>query len=122
METLEGEAMLLRIFVGELDKVNNRPLYEVIVYAAKKFGLAGATVLKGIMSYGANSVVHTAKILALSDDLPIVIEIIDHSEKVTAFVKTIEQYFPNSKYGGLITFEKVNVVYYQPSKKSGGKR
>lgn len=117
MEALSGDSALLRIFVGELDKVNNRPLYEVIVYAAKRFGLAGATVLRGIMSFGANSVIHSARILAISDDLPIVIEIVDSEEKVKEFVKSIEPYFPNSKYGGLITLEKVNVLFYKPSKK-----
>lgn len=116
MEKLKGEATLLRIFVGELDKVNHRPLYEVIVYAARKFGLAGATVLKGIMSYGAQSVIHSAKILALSDDLPIVIEIVDEDLKIKGFIEVIEPYFPNSKYGGMITTEKVNVIYYKPGK------
>lgn len=93
MEKLKGEATLLRIFVGELDKVNNRPLYEVIVYAAKKFGLAGATVLRGIMSYGAGSIIHTARILSLSDDLPIVIEIVEESSKIQEFIKIIEPFF-----------------------------
>jgi PII-like signaling protein len=117
MEKLKGEATLLRIFVGELDKVNGRPLYEVIVYAAKKYGLAGATVLRGIMSYGAGSIIHTARILSLSDDLPVVIEIVDESSKIQEFVKVIEPFFPGSKYGGMITTEKVNVIYYKPADK-----
>lgn len=114
MEKLKGEATLLRIFLGELDKVNNRPLYEVIVYAARKNGLAGATVLRGVMSFGAGSIIHSARILALSDDLPIVIEIVDDDAKIQTFIQVIEPYFPQSKYGGMITTEKVNVIYYKP--------
>lgn len=119
MEKLKGEATLLRIFIGELDKVNNRPLYEVIVQAAKKYGLAGATVLRGIMSYGAGSIIHSAKIISLSDDLPIVIEIVDEEVKIQEFIEIIEPYFPDSKYGGMVTTEKVNVIYYKPGKNKG---
>lgn len=119
MEKLKGEATLLRIFVGELDKANNKPLYEVIVYAAKKLGLAGATVLRGIMSFGAGSIIHSAKVLALSDDLPIVIEIVDEDSKIQDFIAQIEPYFPKSKYGGMITTEKVNVIYYKPGEPRG---
>jgi uncharacterized protein len=114
---LLGESKLLRIFVGSCDKVNNTPLYEFIVFSAKRFGLAGATVLKGVMGYGATSVIHTAKILDLSEDLPIVIEIIDEESKISSFITSIEKYLESSKYGGLITTEKVNVIIYKPSKK-----
>jgi len=110
---LKGEKLLLRIFTGSLDKINGTPLYEVIVHDAKKFGIAGATVLRGIMSYGTHNFIHTAKILAVSDDLPIVIEIIDEAEKINAFVKTIEEYFDNPKHRGLITLEKVNVIFHK---------
>lgn len=118
MDKLQGESTLLRIFVGELDKADGKPLYEVIVYAAKKMGLAGATVLRGIMSYGAASIIHSAKIISLSDDLPIVIEIVDDDARIQEFIQKIEHFFPNSKYGGLITTEKVNVIYYKPGVKN----
>ena len=114
---IEGEAKLLRIFVGSSDKMDSAPLYEFIVFAAKKFGLAGATVLRGVMGFGANSVVHSSKILAISDDMPMIIEIVDEASKIDAFITLIDQYFDHSKYGVLITTEKMNIIRYAPSKK-----
>jgi uncharacterized protein len=116
MEPLTGNATLLRIFVGELDKFHHQPLYEAIVMFAKKNGLAGATVQRGIMSYGANSRIHTAKLVALSEDLPIIIEIVDEEEKINEFVEKLQPYFESSKYGGLVTLEKIRVIYYRNSK------
>lgn len=113
MQALNGKAVLLRLFMGEMDKFKSRPLYEAILYAAKEAGLAGATVIKGIMSYGASSVVHTAKILAMSDDLPIIVEIVDKEEKINLFLKTLEPYLNQSKYGGLVTIENIEVIYYK---------
>ncbi|MBE0661194.1 MAG: DUF190 domain-containing protein [Bacteroidales bacterium] len=110
---LNGEAKLLRIFVGSGDKIGNTPLYEAIVLAAKKYGVAGATVLRGVMGYGANSFVHTAKILALSEDLPMVIEMVDEASKIDGFIKQVEKFFDHPKYGGLITTEKVQVLVYK---------
>lgn len=115
---IQGNSILLRLFTGSLDKVNGTPLYEVIVYAARKYGIAGATVTRGIMSYGANSFVHTSKILAISDDMPIIIEMIDETEKIFSFIKVIEKYFDNASYGGLITTQKVDVLHYSSGKKS----
>ena len=114
---INGQALLLRIFTGSYDKVNGAPLYELIVFAAKKYGIAGATVIRGVMSYGANSFIHTAKILAVSEDMPIIIEMIDEADKIKGFVKTIEKYFDNAKYGGLITLEKVDVILYKSTHK-----
>jgi len=114
---IQGNALLLRIFTGSLDKVNGTPLYEIIVYAARKYGIAGSTVTRGIMSYGANSFIHTAKILAISDDMPIIIEMIDEEEKVKGFIRIIEKYFENAKYGGLVTTQKVEVLHYKSGKK-----
>ena len=114
---IEGEAKLLRIFVGSSDKMNNTPLYEFIVYEAKRFGLAGATVLRGVMGYGASSMVHSAKILAISDDMPIIIEIVDEADKVETFLTSIEKHFENSRYGLLVTLEKINVIHYSPGSK-----
>jgi hypothetical protein len=112
----EGEAKLVRIFVGSSDKINNVPLYEEIVFAAKRSGLAGATVLKGVMGFGANSIIHSAKILAISEDLPVVIEIVDDAEKIDQFLPEVENFFNNSKYGVLITTEKVMVIRYAAKK------
>ena len=99
---------LLRIYVGESDKWEGRPLYEVIVHAAREAGLAGATVLRGVMGYGRHSRMHTAKILRSSEDLPVVIEIADAAEKVDAFLPTLDEIVLE----GLVTVEKVRVLRY----------
>lgn len=114
---LSKDSKLLRIFIGELDKAGHTPLYEAIVYAAKKNGIAGATVLRGIMGFGANSRVQTAKILHLSQDLPIVVEIVDHLDKINAFIPKLNELFAQADCGGLVTIEKAEVWFYKPSKK-----
>jgi len=116
MHPLTGNATLLRIFVGELDKFHHQPLYEAIVLFAKKNGMAGATVTRGLMSYGANSMIHTAKLYALSEDLPIIIEIVDEESKIRDFVDKLQPFFESAKYGGLVTLEKINVIYYKNSR------
>ena len=110
--TIPKEGYLLRIFVGESDKVGHRPLYEVIVLKAREAGLAGATVLRGVMGFGKKSILHTAKILRLSEDLPMVIEIVDSREKVEAFLPTVNELIVD----GLVTLEKVNVLHYDATK------
>lgn len=110
--TIPEEGYLLRIFVGESDKVGHRPLYEVIVLKAREAGLAGATVLRGVMGFGKNSILHTAKILRLSEDLPMVIEIVDGREKVEAFLPILNELIVD----GLVTLEKVNVLHYEGTK------
>lgn len=115
---LEGEAKLLRIFVGENDRVRHRPLFEVLVEHAKKQGLAGATVLRGVEGFGAGSIIHTAKILELSEDLPFVIEIVDSEENIREFMPVVDQLFEEAGGGGMVTLEKVEIVrYVQPKKK-----
>lgn len=114
---LKGQAKLLRVFVGEADRVYQRPLYEAIVYGAKKFGLAGATVHRGIMSYGASSRIHASKIFALSDDLPIIIEIVDSTEKINGFLHILELLIEKSGGGGMITMENVDVIRYSAQSK-----
>lgn len=109
-------AKLLRIFIGESDKLGQQPLYEAIVYEAKKQSLSGATVTRGIMGFGANSSVHTAKLFEISSDLPLIIEIVDTEEKIRAFVKKVEQLFEQTKSGGLITIEKTEIIRYRPGK------
>lgn len=113
---LQGQSKLLRIFVGEVDKINHQLLYEAIVLAAKERGLAGATVIKGLMSFGASSRIHVARLIELSEDLPIVIEIVDQSDKIDAFLPMVHELFEKCGRGGLITVEKVDVLYYKPKK------
>ena len=106
---LPSEAELLRIFIGENDKHDGRPLYEVIVESARKHGMAGATVLRGVLGFGANSRIHTAKILRLSEDLPIVIEIVDSPERIAELLPEFDDMIDE----GLITLEKVRVIAYR---------
>jgi PII-like signaling protein len=113
---LERDSKLLRIFIGEADKLGHQPLYEALVYEARKQGIAGATVLRGILSYGASSRIHTAKLLDLSFDLPIVVEIVDQNDKIEAFLQTANQMIEEAACGALITLEKVEVIHYRPKK------
>ncbi len=107
---LQAEALLLRIFVGESDQYQGQPLYEAIVHRARAAGLAGATVLRGVLGFGAHSHIHTAKILRLSEDLPMVVEIVDREERIRQFLPQLDQMIPE----GLITLEKVQVIAYRP--------
>jgi PII-like signaling protein len=109
---MNKESQILIIYTGDLEKYNHRPLYEAIVYAAKKAGLKGATVFRGIMSFGANTIVHSTKLFALSSDLPIKIEIIDDKEQITRFVEVVKKMFDKSKSAGLIAVQDINVVNY----------
>ncbi len=106
---IPNEATLLRIFIGESDRWEHKPLYEAIVLKAREVHLAGATVLRGPMGFGKASRLHTAKILRLSMDLPIVIEIVDSEEKINAFLPLLETMIG----GGLVTLEKVKVIHYR---------
>jgi PII-like signaling protein len=113
---LNGQSKLLRIFTGEIDKTGHTPLYEAIVLAARKAGIAGATVTRGILSYGASTRLHTAKLIDISEDLPVIIEIIDSEEKIDAFIPEVQQLMEHCGRGGLITSEKINVHFYKPQK------
>jgi uncharacterized protein len=104
------EGKLLRIFVGESDRWDGTPLYEAIVLEARKRGLAGATVIKGVMGFGAHSRIHTAKLLELSQDLPMVVEIVDAADKIEAFMPDLEKMVGD----GLITIERADVLLYRP--------
>lgn len=110
---LPEEGKLLRIFIGESDRFEGKPLYETILHRAKEKGLAGCTVLRGIEGFGANSRIHTAKILRLSEDLPIVIEIVDASDKIENFLQEIDGMIGE----GLVTLEKATVRLYRHSGK-----
>ena len=106
---LPNEATLLRIFIGESDRWKHQPLYEAIVLKAREMHLAGATVLRGPMGFGKSSRLHTAKILRLSMDLPVVIEIVDAEEKIQSFLPALDEMMK----GGLVTLEKVRVIQYR---------
>jgi len=108
---LPSEAELLRIFIGEADKFEGKPLYEAIVKLARQRGMAGATVIRGLMGFGADSRMHTAKILRLSEDLPVIIEIVDESEKIEALLPELDQMIKE----GLVTIEKIRVIAYRYS-------
>ena len=106
---LPHDAVLLRIFIGESDRHGRHPLYEAIVLKARELHLAGATVLRGPMGFGKSSRLHTAKILRLSTDLPLVIEIVDSEPKIQAFLPELDRMLG----GGLVTLEKVKVIEYR---------
>jgi len=106
--TLPRDAMLLRIFFGEDAKFQRRPLYEAVVMKARELHLAGATVLRGPMGFGLSSRLHTAKILRLSEDLPMVVEIVDTEERIKSFLPILDEMMPS----GLVTLEKVQVLQY----------
>ncbi len=113
---IKGEAKLLRIFLGESDKIGSIPVYEKILVEARKEELAGATVYKGIMGFGANSVIHRAKFLTMSEDLPLVIEIVDEVERIEKFIPTLKKIFDESNIGGLITMEKAEIIKLRTTK------
>ncbi len=106
---ISEEGQLLRVFIGESDKWEGKPLYEALVLKAREMGLAGATMLRGLMGYGAASRVHTAKILRLSEDLPIIVEIVDNQEKIASFLPVIDEMIQE----GLVTLERVQVILYR---------
>ncbi len=111
--SLPKEAELLRIFIGESDHYGHRPLYEVIVEEARRRGLAGATVVRGLMGFGKASLIHTAKILRLSEDLPLIVEIVDTIERIEAFLPDLDRMIGD----GLVTLEKVRVITYRHNEK-----
>ncbi len=115
---LPHESMLLRIFIGESDRSEGRPLYEVIVKKARETGMAGATVIRGVLGFGANSRIHTSKILRLSEDLPLVIEIVDTEEKIESFLPELDALITE----GLVTLEKARVMVYRHNAKGSEAR
>ncbi len=107
--SIPEEGYLLRIFIGESDRSGHKPLYETLVLKAREAGLAGATVLRGVMGFGKHSMVHTAKILRLSEDLPMIVEVVDSLEKIEAFLPLLDELITD----GLVTLEKVKVIHYR---------
>jgi uncharacterized protein len=112
-EKFEGERTLMRIHIGESDKLRGRPLHEVIVEMLRREGFSGATVLRGVAGYGGSSVYHTDKLLRLSQDLPIIVEVVENTERIEKILPQLDQMVE----GGLITLEKVRVILYRAAKK-----
>lgn len=115
---LKSEAKLLRIFLGESDSTQHTALYEAIVREARKMGMAGATVWRGIMGFGRTSRIRTAKIMDLSSDLPVIVEIADQEEKINQFLPVLHNLFESAGSGGLVTIENVKVIKYLNGKDS----
>lgn len=115
----KGEAKLLRIFISNTDKFKHNLVYEMVVFAAKRYGLAGATVLKGIMGYGSSSVINTVKFWEITEKLPVVIEIVDEPKKIEKFTEKILPWFEKLRYGCMITIEDANIVLYKQGNKKG---
>ena len=113
MSKLIGEKVLMRIFIGESDRFEHKPLYEALVELLRKEGFAGATVLRGVSGFGAHSVYHTQKLLDLSADLPLIVEVIDSQEKIDAIMPRIDAMMG----GGMITLEKATVIRYSHNEK-----
>ncbi len=111
---VEEKAVLLRVFVGESDKLGHTPLYEAIVREARDQGLAGATVFKAVLGYGATEHIRTAKLLDLSADLPMVIEMVDKAEKAEAFRARVSDLFEQANCGGLVTLEDIRMTSFGP--------
>jgi PII-like signaling protein len=114
---IEGNGQLLRIFIGEQDRLHGQSLYEVILNRVREMGLAGCTVLRGLEGFGANSrTVHTARLLRLSEDLPIVIEIADSFERISKAMQELDKIITDADCGVLMTLEKIEIVRYRPAK------
>jgi hypothetical protein len=111
---LAGERTLMRIFIGESDKVHGKPLYEALLLTLRERGLAGATVLRGVAGFGASSRIHTEKVLRLSLDLPMIIEVVETEEHIQAVLPALDDMIG----GGLITLERVRVILYRPDEKT----
>ena len=109
---IEGDGKLLRIFIGESDRYQGSALSEAIVRAARQGGLAGATMWQGVAGFGAHSRIHTAKILRLSEDLPVIVEIVDTEEKIRAFLPQLDAMLQAAGSGGLVTLEKAEIIKY----------
>ncbi len=113
LRRVRGEATLARIFIGEADHHRGRPMFEAIVHLAREQGLAGATVLRGVEGFGDSSKIHSARLLRLSRDLPLVIEVVDAEARLEPFLEQVEAMLEEADCGGLITFEKVRTLRYE---------
>ncbi len=112
---LEGKSKKLKIIIGEKDVIYRRPLYEAILFAAKKYKIAGATIYKGLMSYGADSLMNHVKVFTLSDEKPVIIELVDREERISDFSEIVARLMKKSGSGGIIYIEDVNIILYSHS-------
>ena len=119
MTTASPSDTLLRVFIGEADKISHTPLYEAIVRAARSAGLAGATVWRGVLSYGHSSHIHTTKILEFSTDLPMVVEIVDEADKIERFLPELQTLFEQANSDGLVTLEQVRSIHFRQGRRLG---
>lgn len=115
MET-KGKTTVLRIYISNTDKFRLSPLYQVVVYAARRYGMAGATVIKGVMGFGSSSIIRSSHLWDLTEKLPVVVEIVDEAEHIERFVKIILPWFERIRYGALITTNEVDVLLYKKGK------
>ena len=113
---ISGKAVRLRVYLGESDRLGHLPLYEAVVKAAREQGLAGATVLKGVLGYGASDHIRTSKLLDLSGDMPLVVEIVDKAAKIEAFRTVLTELMESCGRGGMVTLGDIEVIHYQPGK------
>jgi uncharacterized protein len=111
------KAKRLRIYISSTDKVEHKPLYEVIVFSARNFGITGATVLKGIMGFGSSSEIYSDKLWEISEKIPLVVEIIDESSKIEAFIESIKPLFENIGKGHLVTVDETLIIFHKPGVK-----
>jgi PII-like signaling protein len=114
-----SEAFVLKIYIGSTDQINQSPLYEFLVFQAKKKGLSGATVTKGIMGFGASSIIHSYKYWEISEKVPLVVELIDQEEKLRDYFETVRPQLESMKYGCLATLSQTNVLLYRPGNYRG---
>lgn len=114
---LSEKTGILKIYVGESDKIHHQPLYEEIIYEARNYGIAGATVFKGVMSFGGSHSIHAIKTMDLPAEMPVLIEIVDNIEVLDEFVKKINLLMDESKRGGLITFQEIDIIRYEKGEK-----
>jgi PII-like signaling protein len=112
MET-KGKTTVLRIYISNTDKFRYTPLYQVVVYAARRYGMAGATVIKGVMGFGSSSIIRSSHLWDLTEKLPVIVEIVDEAEHIDRFVEIILPWFERIRYGALITTNEVDVVLYK---------
>ncbi len=113
---ISGTALRMRIYLGESDRLGHIPLYEAVVKRAREEGIAGATVLKGVLGYGASDHIRTSKLLDLSGDMPLVVEIVDEAEKIEAFRPILAEMMETCGRGGMVTLGDIQVIHYQPGK------
>lgn len=116
MET-KGKTTVLRIYISNTDKFRYTPLYQVVVYAARRYGMAGATVIKGVMGFGSSSIIRSSHLWDLTEKLPVIVEIVDEAEHIDRFVEIILPWFERIRYGALITTNEVDVVLYKKGRK-----